>query len=344
MTAKKPSPKIAAIVVGYNSRKYLDECLGSLQKSSLKPAVYFIDNGTDGSVKYIQKNFPDVTAWNSGSNLGFAAGNNVAVERALADGAEAIFLINPDTVTAPDCLEKLWEHFDETTVVQPLVLLHKDGKATKLVNTWGNPLHYLGFSYAGGNNEPAPKDTEPREIMIGSGCALLIPAGLIKEAGLFDEKFFTYHEDVDTSLRWRIAGAKILCVPAAKVWHKYHFSRNPNKFFFFERNRALTILKNYQWKTILLALPMLVAVELLMLLYSVIGGFFGAKLRAYPSFWALIPHALKERRKVQKLRKVSDKQLYPLWTSQLKFSEVDNAAVKLFNVVSGIYWKIIRPL
>lgn len=342
---KKTQPSVAAIVVGYNSKEYLKECFDSLLAGTITPRLYFLDNAsTDGSAAWVKEHYRQIELIESAHNLGFAGGNNLAIREALQDGCEAVFLINPDTITDPHCLEELLADWNYQDVRQPLILLHKDGKKTELVNTWGNPLHYLGFSYAGGNGEPAPTATEPHEIMLASGAAVLIPATLFKKSGFFDESFFMYHEDADLSLRFRIHGAIIMNVPKAKVWHKYHFSRNPKKFFYFERNRALTLLKNYQWRTLLLIFPMLVLVELMMVAYSVIGGFFFEKLKAYPATLGLVPHALRERQKVQKLRARSDRELYPLWTGVLRFSEVDNPAVTAFNLLGNAYWRLIKAL
>lgn len=345
MSSKK-SLRIATVIVGYNSLADLPECLESLFGGTLKPTtVYFLDNSNeDGVIKYIKKHHSRVKIVENTENLGFARGNNVLVERALQDGCDAVFFLNPDTVVDKDCLHHLAERFTPTTLVQPLILLHQDGVATNLVNTAGNPLHYLGFSYAGGNNTPATQWTEERSVALASGAAVLVPAELLKKTGGFEESYFMYHEDVELSYRARSMGYNITCTPKAQVWHKYEFSRNSRKFFYAERNRLVFMFSSFNAKTLILTFPMFVATELMMLLFAALNGWFGAKALSTVSALGRIPYILRRRREIATWRTLPDKTLYPFFTARLSFSEVDGAAIRLFNVFSQAYWAVVSRL
>lgn len=338
-------PHIAILIVGYNSRKDLDDCLGSIAESSYQNlSVYFLQNGPeDGSLNYTKEHFPEVIAEISPSNLGYAGGNNLLIEKALSSQADAIFLLNPDTVIDKDCLASLVAAYQPDEVLQPLVLLHEKGKKTSLVNTWGNPLHYLGISYAGGNRQPEP-DGKGAEIAIASGAAMLIPRQVLEAAGPFDPSFFMYHEDVDLSWRCRMLGFSIRSLYAAKVWHKYEYSKNKKKFFFIERNRLLFMIKNYQAKTLALVFIPFIINELLTLLFSLKGGWTFYKIRSYGSVIVMMPQALKKRRQIQRLRLVSDKELAPFLTAALDFSEANIPGLSLYGSLLSAYWKIASKL
>lgn len=342
------STHIAIVVVGYKSTDDLPECFSSIYQNTYKDfSIFFLDNTeTTESADLIARDFPDVTVIANDKNLGFATGNNVMIEAVLKQKKhpDALFLLNPDTIIDKDCLQKLADSYQPDTIVQPLILLHKDGKPTQAVNTWGNPLHYLGFSYAGGNTKSIKEVPEDNTIAVCSGAAVLIPTKIWLELGGFDESFFMYHEDVDLAWRARLLGYKIELAPNALVWHKYAFSRNPKKFFFFERNRMLFMLKNYQFRTLVVLALNLFITDLFMFAYALINGWGIEKLKAIGSGLTMLPGALKARRTIQATRNVTDRELTALMTDSLHFSEVDGAPIKLFNILSKIYWLIARRL
>ena len=149
---------LAIIIVGFNSKKYLSDCLRALRKADKtdKTKVFFIDNdSSDESVLFIRKNFPEVMVIESKKNLGFAGGNNLGIEEAIKTGADHILLLNPDTIIDQNCLKVLESKADTQTILQPLILLHLDGKMTDLVNTSGNHLNFLGCLLY---TSPSPRD------------------------------------------------------------------------------------------------------------------------------------------------------------------------------------------
>ncbi|MBU6389255.1 glycosyltransferase family 2 protein [Patescibacteria group bacterium] len=336
-------PRIAVVIVGYNSRQYLPECLETLFASRYLPEkVFFLSNGSqDGSVEYIKENFPQVDVTEIEDNIGFAAGNNLLIQKALAFGVDAILLLNPDTVISATCLQLLARAYRPDTIWQPLVLLHEKDRKTKSVNSYGNPLHFLGFSYAGGNRQPMPAG-RGGEITLASGAAVLIPRAVFERIGIFEECFFMYHEDVDFSWRARMSGYNIRSLYSAQVWHKYAYSRNSRKFYYVERNRLLFILKNYEIRTILFLLPFGILTELFLLLYSITQKAFWAKLFSWGGVIALLPYILKKRASVQRFRTMSDKNLARFMITNLRFSELKSWPVDLYNLLSKLYWVLIR--
>lgn len=336
---------IAAILVGWNSRAYLEDSLGSLAASrGVDFRVIFVDNcSTDDSVEFVRRRYPDVTIIQNQENAGFCRGNNIGIAAALEMGAEAVFLVNVDTVVEPDCLQRLQAELREDRLVQPLILLHpREGE--ELVNTSGGTLHYLGFSYCSDYRSPSHRIDGERRMLIASGAAVLIPAAVVRRVGAFDESFFMYHEDVDLTWRARLAGFEIRLVPEAKVWHKYEFSRNSRKMTLGERNRWYFLLKNFQGKTLLLILPFALLNELLILLFALKEGWLGGKLGSYGTLLRRLPDLLRSRQEIQRLRRVSDRELCTGMGAELQFSEVKIPAVVLYNAASRAYWNLIRRM
>lgn len=336
---------IAIIIVGYNSRRYLRDCFISIKKSTLRDyKIIFVDNNSlDNSIEFVKKNYPGVIVIKNKENYGFAKANNIGIQKALELGAEYVFLLNPDTTIDKDCLVVLQKQADQKTILQPLILLHK-GKKTNLVNTAGGVLHYLGFSYCGHYKEQADKFIQKKEIALASGAGMFIPAKILAKIGFFDENFFMYHEDVDLCWRARVAGYQIKLIPKARVWHQYSFIRNKMKIFYTERNRFIFLFKNLEPKTLLLILPALAINEFLVCLYALINFWFITKLRCYASILSSMSEIIKNRRQINKIRKMRDFQLKNFLKPELHFDEVKITPPRLYNRILGGYWRIISHL
>jgi len=331
----------AIIIVGYKSKKYLPDCLESIFSQTYRDfKVYFIDNNSnDGSIEFLNQEYPEINIIRNKKNIGFAAANNIAASVAIDEGADNIFLLNPDTVLAKDCLELLSKRFSKNSILQPLILIH-NGKKTDEINTSGGLIHYLGYSYCSDYGEKSISSSQSK-LPLASGAAMIVPANIIKNIGLFDQDFFMYHEDVDFSWRARLAGYQIVSVPEAKVWHKYSFSQNPKKFFYFERNRGKFILKNYSGKTIILLSLFIIISELLSLLFLIITLKPGIKLLAWWDNLANLGTTLKKRKIVQQKRRISDKELFALATCDLDFAELRSPIFKIASLGSKIYWLLV---
>lgn len=341
MTLTKLRPKVVIIIVGYNSAVYLPDCLNSLRNQTFRQfQVFFVDNAsTDQSHQVVDK-YPEVRTIFSKENLGFAAANNLAIAEALKGGANYIWLLNPDTVVDKNALAELLKTADERTILQPVILLHSNPKK---INTDGNLLHYLGFSYCGHYREDY-RSGPIREITLASGAAFFAPTSMFKKVGFLDGRFFMYHEDVDLSWRARLQGFTIKVVPSSRIWHHYSFSRNANKIFYAERNRLLFLVKNYQVWTLLLIFPTFFINELAGLIYASLTGQLLVKLRTYGSFFCELPKTLQARQKVQSQRQVSDRKLARLVVGRLDFPAVRLPFAGLYNFLVSGYWQIIKEI
>lgn len=335
---------IGVILVGYNSRKYLPDCLSSLKNSDTDDyKIIFVDNNsTDDSVEYVRQHYPDTIIIQNDANEGFAQANNQGVDCALELGASAVFFLNVDTIIAPDCFKHIKLKLNQQTIIQPLILLHKE-KKTERVNTSGGVMHYLGFSYCSDYNQPMARVAE-KQIPIASGAAMVVPKEILEKSGAFDPDFFMYHEDVDLSWRARLAGYTVQLVPQAKVWHKYTYNRNSGKFYYYERNRWFFILKNYSGMSLVLLAPMFFLNELAMWGYSLVTHQAKDKWRTYASLFQDRKKIKKSRHNVQSMRRVTDAKLFSSVTSTLKFEEMTLPALGAYSVLLKGYWFIIYPI
>ncbi len=158
----------------------------------------------------------------------------------------------------------------------------------------------------GGAVRPAAVAGADRPVEVGfvSGAAMVVRRTAWDEAGGFDARYFMYGEDVDLSLRLRLAGLPIGIAPSARVEHDYEFSKNERKWFLLERNRWWTILITYPGSLLVLLAPALAAAELALLAVAAQGGWLRAKLRANGSVLRQLPLILRRRREVQRTRAV----------------------------------------
>lgn len=359
------APRTAVIVVSWNHGKYLKACFEAVEKAGIAPGaatLMIVDNASpDGSGDFIARErlsadgqttkggFPCVFFKNA-ENLGFSGGNNQAMRRALEEGYDYMYLLNPDTEAQAGFLDeaiRVAETDPAIGIVQSQLRLHPQ---TGLLNSYGNEIHFLGFGYAGGESlgihaPEAEAKLRVREIAYASGAGMLIRASLLREIGFLDEELFAYHEDLEFSWRARLSGHRVRLAPESLVYHKYEFSRSIRKYFWMERNRLIVLLRMYRVATLLLLLPAFLAMELGLWAFAFKGGWWREKLRAYayflkPSSWTKL---LAARRRVQALRTITDRQATAPFTGRILFQQLQPGLLtRVANPVFAAYWALAR--
>ncbi|TSC84997.1 MAG: Uncharacterized protein G01um101413_381 [Parcubacteria group bacterium Gr01-1014_13] len=358
-------PKVAIIYLSFNSDIYLDDVTSALQKITYpKDRVEFIvvDNPHPkfgSSMRNLEEkllpisgsSIPHVTLLPQKENLGFAGGNNIGIAWALEHGFDYVYLHNNDGFMAADCIEKMvaaLEADQQIGAAQSLLLLYPE---TELVNTAGNSFHYLGFGYCG-NFRVKKSDLKlapVEEVGYASGASILMRAKLLKEYGSWDKDFFLYHEDIEYSLRMKALGYKVCIVRDAIFYHKYQFSRNEDKFYYMERNRYGVMLMYFKWPTLLVLLPMALVMEIGLIFFSVISGWFAVRISVY-KYWLNLKHWqlwLAKRKHIQSIRKVTDKEILKLAADKVIFEEKDinNPLLKyIANPLMVAYWFIAKRI
>jgi len=204
-----------------------------------------VDNAsTDGSIEIVEEEFAEVEVHRNGQNLGFAEGNNVGIRKAMAAGAEYVFLLNMDARLERRSLRKLVEIADRAPEAALLgaMILTEDGSLVEFDGQQFDPVTTSG-GYA--NKPPETIVEDFRDAAYACGAGLLLRLSAIEEVGLFDESFFAYHEDVELSLRAQMYGYRVLNVPRAVVYHAGGGAEAGSDFrtFMGARNVIATLVK-----------------------------------------------------------------------------------------------------
>jgi GT2 family glycosyltransferase len=352
MPRRKKSVKSASIVIlSYNSREDLEECIPSLMSQTYQDfEIIVVDNAsTDGSEEFIRTNYPMIKVVQTGKNLGYPAGNNAGFE--VAEG-EYIAVVNPDTVADPQWLAELIkplerDHTIAATTSKILIYYQKDR-----INTCANTSHLTGLTFCRGLNKSVDEFNNFQAVGAVSGCSFAIRRDVLKYINGFDPDFFLYMEDADLSWRIRFAGGKILYVPESIIYHKFNLSIAPWKEFYLERNRYLILLKNLNTKTLLLLTPALAITEIVTMSHAVLNGpkYIKSKFMAY--LW-IIKHiraiSIKRDETLSKKR-ITDKEFFGLLDWSIPFEQViENPIMKrttdiIFNSFYALNMKVIRRI
>ncbi|MDF1582313.1 MAG: glycosyltransferase family 2 protein, partial [Methyloprofundus sp.] len=186
----------------------------------------------------------------NGENLGFAGGNNRAIEHALASGAEFILLLNNDTVVSPEIISAFINAAEQNPNggIFGAKIYHyaEKNKLWYAGGYWNKQSLYFSERGAGQLDEGQFDQLEETDWVIG--CAMFIRADVFKKIGLLEHKFFLNNEEIDFCSRARKAGYACVYVPEAKVWHKISVSfggeDSPMKLYFSARNRLLWASRN----------------------------------------------------------------------------------------------------
>jgi GT2 family glycosyltransferase len=244
---------IAVVIVNWNGRSLLDACLGSVLAQTPPPdLVFVVDNGsTDGSAGHVRSAWPSVSVLETGSNLGFAGGNNVGIRAALAAGADAVLLLNNDAQLLPGALEALLSSLERgerrVSAAAPKILYRS---APDVIWAAGGRFDWWrGVAVDRGLNERDTGQYDRAEgVQSATACCLLVRSQAFREIGLLDEAYFMYFEDADFSARLGRAGHMIAYQPQARVLHDVFGSsggtpHRPSRLalYYSTRNRSLFI-------------------------------------------------------------------------------------------------------
>lgn len=230
-------PTLNVIIVSWNVKKLLNDCLLSLreelEQTKVHAVVEVVDNAsTDGSTEMVRERHPWVHLHASAENLGFVRGNNLVLDRLQQQGLpDYVWLLNPDTRIRPGTLSTLLRFFAEhprAGLIGPQ-LLNPDGSLQTSAFRFPDllqPLFDLGWlpqrfyytRYNGRYPENAANE-QPYRIDHPLGAAMMARGATIREVGLLDPQFFMYCEEIDWAWRMHKAGWETWLVPAAKVVH-----------------------------------------------------------------------------------------------------------------------------
>lgn len=226
--------KLSVVIVSYNVRDYLEQCILSLKAAlqSVDGEVIVVDNrSSDDTVAYISRRYPDVRILENHENLGFSKANNRAIRQSRS---EYVLLLNPDTVVGEDAIRAgiAFMEAHEDAGALGVKMLQADGNAAP-ESRRGFPspftacckfmhLHGLFPRWKRFNRyylSYLPWDV-PVEMDVVSGAFMLLRRKALDEVGLLDEDYFMYGEDVDLSYRLKKAGWRNWYLPSEILHYK----------------------------------------------------------------------------------------------------------------------------
>lgn len=302
--------KASIVFCMWNGGEDIVNALKSVEKQTYKNIeTIVVDNrSTDGSAKKIKRQFRDAKVIRSGSNLGFAGGNNLGISAAIGD---IIFTINQDVILADDFVEKIMDYFrsaggDVGTVGGKI--LRMDGKTLDSAGLRLSRARRF-FDRGSGQLDTGQFDEEAEVFGICAAAAAYRKTMLDTLAHgtkeYFDEKFFLLVEDVDLAWRARHKGYKAFYYPEAVCFHIRGGAgwKNKNKQYLSFRNRIYMMIKNEYFINYLWAFPWVLCYDIARFFYLVISN----KLvwKAIREIFKQLPYLSKERRSLLKNSRMS---------------------------------------
>jgi GT2 family glycosyltransferase len=294
------------VIVNYNSGDWLRRVVAALHRQTYRRfRTIIVDNhSTDRSIDDLPAGATGVEVVRAQRNLGFAAGNNLALRAHV--NASWVALLNPDAVPRTDWLERLMaatERHAEYTFFGCCML---DAKDPSRLDGIGDVYHVSGLSWREGQGcAHVPAYGRAEEIFSPCAAAALYRTRDVLDAGLFDEDFFCYSEDVDLGFRLRLRGGRCMYVPDAVVEHAGSATTGVGSDFQLyhgHRNLAWTYVKNMPGWLFWLYLPYHLFANCYSLLAFTLRGRGGPLWRAKLDAMRGLRRVWTKRRQVQALR------------------------------------------
>lgn len=219
--------KILVIIVTYNAKKWIDDCFGSIVKSTLPCDVFVVDNGsTDGTQSIIQTCYPSAHFVQSKCNLGFGKANNLGFKYAVENGYDFCYLLNQDAYFFPETLSTLINVYEKNCqygILSPIQL-------QKNANKMDSNFQDVAISNRDFLNDLLNDDVKDvYSVQSVMAAHWLVPIKTIKTVGFFSPAFPHYGEDDNYCDRVEYHGMKVGFVPQARAVHDREFRKDTKK-------------------------------------------------------------------------------------------------------------------
>lgn len=255
---------VSIVIVNYNVRQFLSQCIDSILKSrktNFELEIIVVDNASiDGSIEYISNHYPNVKLIANKQNVGFSKANNQGIK--VASG-NFILILNPDTIVQEDTISICLDYMDKHEKAGVIGVKMLDGSGKYLPESKrGEPTLWNSFTKFSGltNLFPSSKlfsgyylgyldENSPHKVDVLCGAFMFFRKNVLSEAGNFDEDYFMYGEDIDLSLQVRKKGYEVIYLPSTKIIHfkgestkksSYNYIRN------FYNAMKIFVNKNYK--------------------------------------------------------------------------------------------------
>lgn len=312
---KAKSPLYSIVIVNYNGRHHLEDCLGSLRKQTYQNfEVVLVDNAsTDGSREYVRKKYPEVRLVEARENLGFTGGNNLGLRFTKGDW---IVFLNNDVLMEPDWLEKMHSFINSDPKIGACGCKMVDFYDPSLIQAIGLKIDKFGFPHLIGYLEKDNRqyDGLDNESFVHGTCFFIRKEVLEKLDEAFDPDYFALAEDLDLSWRIKLLGYRLKTNTCTKVYHKGGSTfktagLNLNTRYLSEKNTIRNLLKNYSTTSLIkIAIPYLILwlAEVLFFSFTLRPKMAVADLKAAGWNLLYLKKTLAKRKRIQQTRVISD--------------------------------------
>lgn len=300
---------VSAIIVNYNGRQFVQDCLTSLlSQSRAVNEVIVVDNAsTDGSMQQLEADFPSIKAIALEHNVGFPAACNRGIQEATSD---LIAILNNDVILEQQWLQSLlsevappWSFWASRIVF---------AAEPQRIDSAGDGMAVVGAAYKIGHGDLVDKHKTAREVFGPCAAAALYRRSMLEALNGFDEDFFLIYEDADLNMRARLLGFRCLYVPDAVVHHMVNTSIRTfshTYVYYGHRNSEYLFWKNMPTPLLLCYLPERILFNLLSFFYFLLKGRGSSFLRAKLDCVLARSEILRKRKVIQKERTLDNSEL-----------------------------------
>ena len=307
---------VCVAIVNYRTGAHLKRCVAALEVQTFRNfEVIILDNAPqDPLLEHLDPSLPRFRMIFASKNLGFAKANNVI---ARATEAQWLATLNPDAFPAPDWLERLAEataRYPEDVMFGSTQL---DANDVRRLDGAGDVYHASGIAWRGGQGHLTPARLADGEVFAPCAAAAMYRRDVFLAIGGFEENYFCYFEDVDLAFRLRLAGYRSIQIGRAVVQHVGSASSGPRSDFAVyhgTRNRLWTFVRDMPGPLFWLLLPAHVLISTLFLAPAAFRGTLSASLRGYRDGILGLGAVWKTRRRIQRSRKASVRQIASAFT------------------------------
>jgi len=328
--------KVTVGIINYNNENVICETIESVLKQNYNAIdeMVIVDNcSTDNSINLVRKKYPDLRILTTRSNRG----PNPARNKILKESdSELVLLIDGDIVLSENTVSELTDAFrlyPDAGIVTAQIRSYEDHTH---IQYNGSNIHFVGGAIAN------PYELEkPFRVGASPGGIMMIDRKKAEKIGYFDEDFIFGWEDGDFSFRMTICGYLCLVVSKAHVYHRRE-KKGIRWVTYQVRNRIWFILKNYNWRTIIILLPAIIFYQIW------VFGFFLIRRKAFEYLKGIfsickgLPDILKKRQKIMKIKSRPDKRTLQGKGINMVGEAGDKLyvriAMKLLNMIMKIYW------
>jgi GT2 family glycosyltransferase len=322
-------PRISVIVLSWNGRDLLRDCLRSLAAQTFRDfETLVVDNGSsDGTAEMVVAEFPEVRLLRQVENTGFCHGNNLAFAEA---GGELLVLLNNDAEVASDFLAEIVDAADREPAIGMFATRIMMFDRRNVFDSTGLLVYPDGICRSRGWLETdVGQYDEAVEVLGPNGCAAVYRRSMLDDVGVFDERYFAYLEDLDLAFRGQLRGWRCRYLPRAVCYHKKSITSGYHskfKAYLVERNRIWNSIKLFPLRLLALSPFYTLARYLAQGAATMTGMGISSSfardysrldlvvilLRAYAAATWRVPEIWAERRRIQRARRLGALDVYRL--------------------------------